>query len=129
MLPKAVYELLPYACLMTAIYVVISINDPIAYVSGALFYIAGSSIWIKRSTFRRDQRAEQAKGRTYVKTRRLTVVCNLPESVYEAMPFVYIAAGVAAVILIPSDIGYLFALLLGSAGGLIISLRSSNRKG
>lgn len=128
MLPKFVYEALPYVCLIAAITAVLSIDVPLAYASGALFYISGSSIWIFRSTSRRDIRIEQAKGHSHIKTEKMKYRLHLPEYVYEVIPFVYIAAGVAAIMLIPNRLSYLFALLLWFAGVLILVLRSTNRR-
>ncbi len=124
---KPIYEPLPVAYLLIAIGVVFWIDNSLALISGALFYCAGAMIWVRRSVFRRDQRIKAKKGHSHIRTRATHSSFNLPESVYELLPFAYIATGFMIFYIQPDRLGLVLTGLCCFAGCLILALRSTNR--
>lgn len=124
---KPIYEPLPIAYLLIAIGIIFWIDNSLALVSGALFYCAGAMIWVRRSVFRRDQRIKAKKGHSHIKTRAMNALFNLPENVYELLPFAYIATGFMIFYIQPDRLGLVLAALCCFAGSLVLALRSTNR--
>ncbi len=127
-LPRTLYELLPWAYLLVGAAILLMINTPLAYLSGGLFYLAGALTWVQRSEYRRQDRSisyrhRRRVRRTSAQRRRLP----LPFWLYESLPFVYIGVGILLVASAEGAVVYLSAIMLWSAGGLILYLRTGFR--
>lgn len=118
-LPKALYEALPYVYLILGVVLVVSLQSPIAYASGALFYIAGAAVWVVRSSHRRknsNQAIENRRGRLV-----------FPEKMYEYLPFAYMGFGIILAAAFDHPIAYLSAAVLTFAGALVWLIRAIYR--
>ncbi len=83
MLPKPLYEMLPFSYLIAGS-LLISISDrPLLFFSGSLFFLAGASVWILRSAFRRITTPFPP----------MSVLLVIPEVIYESLPFAYLFIG------------------------------------
>ncbi|WP_207062599.1 hypothetical protein [Motiliproteus sp. SC1-56] len=116
---KPVYESLPYLYLAVGVVAVLVLHHPLAYLCGALLYAAGAAIWVMRSAYRRRNH-----NRVPVGARRSLQV---PEQLYEYLPFIYIAIGVAILVAIDSPLRFLPGLLFCLAGGLVWMIRAIYR--
>lgn len=91
MLPKPLYESLPYFSLVTGALSVVFPTDILQAASGLLLYWVGAFVWIIRSQHRRIDNNSypllNANSLPWHKT------SHLPEPIYEAMPFIYILSG------------------------------------
>ena len=116
---KPVYEVLPYAYIVIGILVVMALDSPLTYLSGALFYAAGAAVWVMRSAYRRKNSNKE------VTNRRGRVL--FPEKVYEYLPFFYIAAGVILVVTFNTWLAYLPGGILCMAGVLVWMIRAIYR--
>lgn len=86
-LPKAVYEPLPYLYFALSIFIIVQQSHWVLALSALLFYLAGCVVLIKRSENRRKD------------TQRKTLNhFRLPVTLYEFLPFIYIACAVAVVV-------------------------------
>jgi len=124
MLPRSVYELLPSLYLMTGIVVVLNLESKIGFVSGAVFYWAGSKIWIMRSNARRRD-LYRRKGTKRIRIKPPKGV--IPLGLYEALPFLYIACGLYLVAQFNQASIYPSAFLLILAGVTVLTMRSNAR--
>ncbi|MCW8884297.1 MAG: hypothetical protein OQK12_03455 [Motiliproteus sp.] len=116
---KPVYEVLPYVYIVIGILVVIALDSPLTYLSGALFYTAGSAVWVMRSAYRRKN------SRKEVSNRQGRVL--FPEKVYEYLPFFYIAVGIMLVVTFDTWLAYLPGGILCMAGMLVWMIRAIYR--
>lgn len=92
MLPKPLYESLPYFCLVFGAMNIIFPTDLLQAISGGILYSSGSAIWIMRSQNRRvDATRTPLKPHRYLPWHEASV---LPEPLYEALPFIYILTGI-----------------------------------
>lgn len=118
-LPKSLYELLPYAYLLLGAMLIIGLNSPVAYASGALLYMAGAAVWVVRSSHRRKNSNNK------IQNRRGLVV--FPEKLYEFLPFAYMGLGIVLATVFSHPIAYLSAFVLGFAGALVWLIRAIYR--
>lgn len=92
MLPKPLYESLPYFCLVFGALSMIFPTDLLQAISGGILYSSGSAIWIMRSQNRRsDALRTPLKPHRYLPWHEASL---LPEPLYEAIPFIYILIGI-----------------------------------
>lgn len=126
-LAKPIYEPIPYLYLLIAIGLFFLLDSPLALLSCALFYIAGSMVWVKRSMFRRDQRIKASNGHSHIQTRARNPWITWPVPLYEALPFIYMAIGFVILYVQPDRLGFILAGLCWFGGSLILALRSANR--
>lgn len=113
MLPKQLYEILPYLYMVIGVLVLFALGNFLALFSGLLFFMAGSLIWILRSDHRRASRKHHGP---------------LPHWPYELLPFLYTATG--GVLCYYANTIYLYpsAILLLTAGLQIWYLRGVQRR-
>ncbi|MEH6627312.1 MAG: hypothetical protein V7739_12780 [Motiliproteus sp.] len=116
---KPVYESLPYVYIVIGVAVVIALESPLTFLSGALFYAAGSAVWVMRSGYRRKNTDKQ------VSNRRGRVL--FPEKVYEFLPFIYIGAGILLVVMFDTYLAYIPGGILCMAGMLVWMIRAIYR--
>ena len=92
MLPKPLYESMPYFCLVFGAINIIFPTDTLQLICGGLLYSSGAAIWIMRSQSRRiDAQRTPFNPHSFLPWHEASV---LPEWLYEAMPFIYILAGI-----------------------------------
>ncbi len=116
---KPVYEALPYVYIVIGVAVVMALESPLTFLSGALFYAAGSVVWVMRSDYRRkntEKRIANRKGRVL-----------FPEKVYEYLPFVYIGIGILLVVMFDTYLAYIPGGVLCMAGMLVWMIRAIYR--
>ncbi|QCG48722.1 hypothetical protein [Aeromonas schubertii] len=81
MLPRPLYELLPYLSLAVGLGLLSSASQPGLLLAGLLLFVAGARIWSLRSNYRRRDRHYQVWSG------------NTPEWLYEGRPFALILLG------------------------------------
>lgn len=117
MLPKPIYELMPYFYLSGGITEIYYLQSTIATVSGVLFFVAGAMIWILRSNHRRcDSQLSRKRD------------ARLPEELYEMLPFLYMLVGALLVTFSTSYLLYAIAALLFLAGLHFVVVRTVHRR-
>lgn len=115
MLPKTIYESLPYMYIGGGASEVVYLDSFLANFSGVLLYLAGAMVWVLRSNHRRRDSEETRKKAT------------LPETFYEFFPFISIGAGIALYSATDSWMFYPSAILFVAAGLQALALRSIHR--
>lgn len=53
---------------------------------------------------------------------------NMPKPIYESLPILYVAGGVAAMSTVDSFMSFISGILLGSSGVMILYLRRNYRR-
>lgn len=125
MLPRPLYESIPYLCIFIASLIPALLTGPLYIFSALLLFVAGSHVWILRSKHRRPDRVRVLLDPDSLIPyyRRLV----LPKGLYEVLPFVYLAAGWGILVSIDSIVGQFSGGLLALTGGLIWRLRHLHR--
>ncbi len=118
-LPKSLYEILPYTYLLLGAMLIVSLDSPFTYASGALLYMAGAAVWVVRSSHRRKNNSQE------IQNRRGLVV--FPEKLYEFLPFAYMGLGIVLATAFSNPVAYLSAFVLGFAGALVWLIRAIYR--
>jgi len=77
MIPKPLYELVPYICLTVGSGSVISHSSLLGVIAGVMLYAAGSLIWLMRFNHRYPVPKKFARRGGF-----------LPETIYEFKPFI-----------------------------------------
>jgi len=113
MVPKQLYESLPYLYMVAGIAVLVAIGNYFALFSGLMLFLAGSLIWILRSDHRRASRKQRGP---------------LPYWLYELQPFIYAAVGISLCLYAQNMYFYPSAALLTVAGLQIWYLRGAQRR-
>ncbi len=113
MLPKRLYELLPYFYMVSAVVVLLTISNYVALFSGLTLFMAGSLIWILRSDHRRATRKQRGR---------------VPYWIYELQPFIYAVGGLTLWLNAQSMYFYPSAVVLTVTGLQIWYLRSTTRQ-
>jgi len=106
MIPRVVYEIQPYIYLGLGAASVINTQSLYAQIAGGVLYCTGSLVWIMRSNYRRKDQRRMPRDR----------VILLPESLYEFVPFLYIAAAALLLSVTASLPSVIFSLLLSVQG-------------
>lgn len=92
MLPKPLYEALPYVYFLIGSALWISSSNPLEIVAGVLLYFAGAQQWVLRSNYRRRDRVQANLVNSH--RRQDDHQHGLyPRWLYEMLPFVYIGLG------------------------------------
>lgn len=121
-LPTPVYESIPYLYFATCSLLVILYNqNPGALLAALALYLSGSTVWIKRSSYRRQDRRQHRLLLALIS--RGSVEGYTPEWFYEAQPFVYLGFGVACYSLLPNPPGLFSGTLLILAGLIVLRVR------
>lgn len=127
MIPKWIYEALPYSYLALGATLMVTSHSRLMVLAGLALYIAGALCWIVRARYRQrhgrrypaQEYRDLPKPRVlpidnYTKTRRL------PKALYEALPFSYLLAGLLSYQLFlplqPSYLSMAASVLFFSAG-------------
>lgn len=118
MLPKAVYELLPYSYLVISMLLMGFHSDWIVVSFAWVLYTAGAVTWVLRSDARR------------VNPRRPTHKSNmfLHDDIYESVPFFYIGGGILAMRYLGDGVLLYAGLILLLLGCSILGVRIKKRK-
>lgn len=116
MLPKSVYETLPYMYLGGGMSEVVYFDSMVAMFSGVLFFVAGAMVWVMRSNHRRKDVEIKRKQHG-----------RFPEAVYEFVPFMYLALGTALLAFGGTPLFYPSAALFVAAGAQTLIVRSIYR--
>ncbi len=139
MLPKPLYEILPYCYFITGSALWLANDRPLELIAGVLLYFSGAQQWILRSNYRRQDRI-----RTNLINNHPSLVSQhsdhsfYPRWLYEILPFAYIGLGYQLANLLhnPNALGHAsldtgFTLVAATslvlAGYLVLILRGKNR--
>lgn len=114
-LPKIIYENLPYGYFITSGYLLTLEKSWLIYFSAALFYCAACIVLVTRSAYRRVDRTKPLKHR-------------LPEIIYEYLPYSYAAVAIFILMATTSPILQFIALTLIVIALKNVILRHKNRK-
>ncbi len=125
MLPRPLYENLPYLCIFFAALIFASQTGPLLNGSALLLFLAGSWAWVLRSKHRRPDRVRVLlePDSLIPHFRRLV----LPVYFYECLPFAYMAAGWCVLVSMDTVVGQLSGGLLVMAGGIVWRMRFVHR--
>ncbi|MBA6391833.1 hypothetical protein H4J38_13750 [Colwellia sp. BRX10-3] len=119
--PKIIYENLPYAYFLVCAYLLAFYDTWPVFVSAGLFYCAGCITLVTRSGYRRLDRRKDTEKNPIKKN-------NLPEWLYEYLPYGYFA--VAMVIVLKTTLPALqflaFCLMIMALRNLLF--RKNNRR-
>jgi hypothetical protein len=117
MLPRRLYESLPYAYLTLGLAILCSVKNPYAFSSALLFVLAGAAVWVVRSEHRRTRH-------------RLSVLNHgiLPFWCYELLPFSYLTLGLSLLSYSDNTLMYPPALILTVIGFQVWTLRALQRR-
>ena len=113
MIPKPLYESLPYLYMVIGIAVLVALGNYFAMFSGLMLFLAGSLIWILRSDHRRASRKQRGP---------------IPYWLYELQPFLYASLGVSLGFYSQNVYFYPSAMILTVAGMQVWYLRSVQRR-
>ncbi|WP_207062628.1 hypothetical protein [Motiliproteus sp. SC1-56] len=105
MLPKPLYEALPYGIFALGSLCWLLSERPLVVVLGIVLYCLGALLWVWRTHYRRRDRV-RANLVDKVRSQRLKPRFRhwvWPRALYEAMPFAYIAAGFVLATLLSRD--------------------------
>ena len=118
MVPKPIYELMPYLYLVTG-GVIIAALVGYATPAGLLLYAYGTWLWLMRSDHRRVNQRQPA----FIGTR-----FYWGENFYELQPFLYILAGLLVIGFVQHDIRWVTGPLMIVTGIAVLLLRTSKRR-
>ena len=118
-LPKRIYESLPYLYILSALGVVALTEGGLVYLFAALLYAGGAMVWVMRSAYRRKTSP------VVVRNRRGFVL--FPALLYEYLPFLYLAAGVLVLSLVAAPWNLVPGGMLCLAGLLVWMIRAIYR--
>ncbi len=139
MLPKPLYEALPYGYFIVGSALWLAHEGPLQLMAGMLLYFAGAQQWILRSHYRRGDRIRaNLINRHHERARQQLQHPVYPRWLYETLPFAYIGSGylLANLIQNPGLLGTLTfdadytsaaSLSLIICGYLVLILRGQNR--
>jgi len=116
-IPKPVYEVLPYIYLIAGSVIIAALPGG-AIAAGLLLYAFGAWLWLVRSDRRRlNSRHPKSVGSRFY----------WGDSLYELQPFLYILLGVLVVGQLQHDIRLLMGPLMVLAGVVVLTIRASAR--
>lgn len=119
MLPKIIYENLPWAYLFSSLILILTSQDWTVLGFAWLLFTGGSITWVLRSDHRRANRKIKENG-------QLNFLLN--DDVYESLPFFYIGVGAVCFSFFEWWLGSAASLMLMFAGMLILNTRTAKRK-
>ncbi|WP_163134613.1 hypothetical protein [Agarivorans sp. Alg241-V36] len=117
MIIKPIYEILPSLYLAAGSSSVIWVDSTLGVAGGVLLFCLGSLIWVMRSNFRRLDQATHA-GKRF----------NIPESLYEFMPFLFIGLALSLASTQQSIAAYAIAALCLYRGCSLLYMRHRYRR-
>ncbi len=118
MLPKAIYEVLPYAYLFTALGLLAGHSDLIVLGFAWLLYTGAVIIWVLRSDARRiNPRQPKDKKRIF-----------LHDDFYESLPFFYLGGGILVMRFLGDAVFFYAGLMLLLFGVSVLVVRINKRK-
>lgn len=82
MCPRWLYERLPVCYLLVAVGIILLSHSPLLWLAGTLLFVAGATVWMMRSSYRRTDLVIFPAKRWFQ-----------PEWLYEAQPFIWLALG------------------------------------
>ena len=115
MIPKTLYELLPYGYMSAGVAEISYFKTLLSTGSGLLFFMAGALVWVLRSNYRRTDPEASRKA------------SGAGQSFYELKPFLLIVSGVLIFTWINSWMGLPLASMVTLIGMYIVVLRSMHR--
>ncbi|WP_210397410.1 hypothetical protein [Motiliproteus sediminis] len=118
MLPKGLYELLPYLYMLCGGWAIIEYGG-VAILLGTALFLYGAWVWSIRSDRRR--RSEKLRNRA-----SSSPYWN--ETLYELMPFGYILSGVYMLVLLPHQVRFISGPLMIGTGMLLVLIRFNERR-
>ncbi|HEY5716987.1 MAG TPA: hypothetical protein VIS52_00730 [Motiliproteus sp.] len=118
MLPKALYEILPYAYLFGGLSLMTSQSDWIILACSWIVYTGGSIMWVLRSDARRINKRIPPYSKGFY----------LHEDIYESLPFLFIGIGVLAIRFLESWVFFSVGLVMMAYGGYVLAIRIVRRK-
>lgn len=116
MMPKFVYESLPYINLAVGCGILCAYQTISLTISGALFFLVGAFMWMMRS---QNRRADQGV--------RLRDYGNFNSRLYEFKPFLYMLFALLSVNRISISLLEMIAVLIGLYGLHLVIKRSLHR--
>ncbi len=116
MLPKSLYEALPYTHLTIGAAIICSYDTALLTLSGCLFFAVGAFMWAMRSDNRRQ---DQAK--------RLRDYGSFNRNWYEFKPFFYMLFGLLSVNHLEQSILTLLGMIVGLFGLYLVLQRALHR--
>lgn len=139
MLPKSMYETLPYCYFIVGSTLWLASDRPLELIAGILLFFAGAQQWILRSNYRRRDRIK-----AYLINKNKKFATQqlhhgyYPRGLYEILPFIYIGLGYQLANLLHNpawletaalNTGFTLtaSICLIIAGYLVLSLRSYHR--
>ncbi len=118
MVPKPLYELIPYLYLLTGSAIIVGLGGYTTPV-GLLLFAMGAWLWLMRSDYRRINRRQPLGGkRSFFLSRAL----------YELLPFGYVLLGLLIFGLLDHPLRLFSGPLMVALGLAVLMLRSSQRK-
>ncbi|WP_210396082.1 hypothetical protein [Motiliproteus sediminis] len=118
MLPRPLYEVLPYLYLFGSLGLISTQSNWMVILFAWVLYTAGAITWVLRSDARRvNKRMPKSQKNLF-----------LHEDFYESLPFLFIGMGVLAVRFIESWIVFWAGFALMVYGGYVLAIRISRRK-
>jgi len=118
MLPKALYEIMPYLYLFAGLGLMSSQSDWMVLVFAWVLYTGGSIMWVLRSDARRVNKRISPRNKGLY----------LHEDIYESLPFLFIGAGMLAIRFIEVWMFFVAGFVLMAYGGYILAIRIVRRK-
>ena len=126
MLPKSVYELMPFACLVTGGLCAVFASTNLMFLAGIFLFTGGAAIRIMRSHHRRLDSRENKRQQQRLRA-NLSLSASLPEPLYESLPYRYM---IAAFVLWQTSNELVFNLIAAtffSVGLLVLLMRRRSR--
>ncbi|MGB0466565.1 MAG: hypothetical protein ACPGF7_03410 [Pontibacterium sp.] len=127
MLPKPLYESLPYFCLVSGALSTALPTDALHATSGLILYCIGATVFILRSRHRRvDAKTNNIRQnrQRYIPWQKGSL---FPEPLYEAIPFLYILCGILLQCYARSALLIYSGFIVFAIGVVILALRHSYR--
>ncbi len=116
MISKSIYEILPSAYLMLGSGSVIWHHNSLGLFGGALLFILGAVIWVMRSNYRRTDE-DRLPNKSF----------TLPETLYEFIPFLFIAIALSLLSQFSQLPVYIVATVCLCRGTQLLYLRHRHR--
>jgi hypothetical protein len=120
--PGWIYETLPYVYAASGLLTMLVLRNAMSIFSGVLLLSAAGLVMWMRIEYR--QLRDVAGGR---RTRHTSVRKRLPKWLYELLPYGYIASGLPSVWTLRNAPSLFSAVMLMSAGVVVIAMRHSYR--
>lgn len=118
MLPKAIYETLPYLYLLVSLSLLAGHADWIVLVFAWILYTGAAITWVLRSDARRVNPRRPKESKELL----------LHDDIYESLPFFYLGGGVLVMRFIGEGIFFYAGLMLFALGIYVLGIRIIKRK-